>query len=102
MQNTELWHLPSIEYPVLVARASAWPIVHSQVIDKGRSDVTDNPADLYVFNVAVLRYVAVPPHHFHDGLVATLPEAVRLTGKVRQESETRGVKRQTAWSGGVP
>jgi cytochrome c peroxidase len=60
-----------------------WKETHSQVIDKGRSDVTNNPADLYVFKVPVLRNVAVTPPYFHDGSVATLPEAVRVMGKVQ-------------------
>ncbi len=60
-----------------------WKETHSQVIDKGRSDVTNNPADLYVFKVPVLRNVAVTPPYFHDGSVATLPEAVHVMGKVQ-------------------
>ena len=60
-----------------------WKETHSQVIDKGRSDVTNNPADLYVFKVPVLRNVAMTPPYFHDGSVATLPEAVRVMGKVQ-------------------
>jgi len=60
-----------------------WKETHSQVIDKGRSDVTNNPADLYLFKVPSLRNVAMTPPYFHDGSVATLPEAVHAMGKVQ-------------------
>ena len=60
-----------------------WKETHSQVIDKGRSDVTNNPADLYLFKVPSLRNVAMTPPYFHDGSVATLPEAVHVMGKVQ-------------------
>ena len=60
-----------------------WKETHSQVIDKGRSDVTNNPTDLYLFKVPSLRNVAMTPPYFHDGSVATLPEAVRVMGKVQ-------------------
>ncbi len=35
-----------------------WKETHSQVIDKGRFDVTKNPADMYMFKVPSLRNVA--------------------------------------------
>lgn len=60
-----------------------WKETHSQVIDKGRSDVTNNPADMYSFKVPSLRNVAMTPPYFHDGSVATLPEAVHVMGKVQ-------------------
>ncbi len=51
--------------------------------DKGRFDVTHDPADMYAFKVASLRNVAKTPPYFHDGSVATLPEAVRIMGRVQ-------------------
>ena len=44
-----------------------WTATGSRTIDKGRSDVTNNPADLYVFRVASLRNVAMTAPYFHDG-----------------------------------
>ena len=38
------------------------------------------PADLYVFKVPSLRNVEKTGPYFHDGAVASLPEAVRLMG----------------------
>jgi cytochrome c peroxidase len=60
-----------------------WIATGSQAIDKGRADVTQNAADLYVFRVASLRNVAMTAPYFHDGSVATLPEAVRVMARVQ-------------------
>src|SRR5262249_61742228 len=58
-----------------------WKATGSQTIDKGRADVTNNPDDIYVFRVASLRNVAMTAPYFHDGSVATLPEAVRVLAR---------------------
>ena len=50
---------------------------------KGRADVTKDPADLYVFRVPSLRNVAMTAPYFHDGSVATLPDAVRVMARVQ-------------------
>jgi cytochrome c peroxidase len=68
----------------------------SQTIDNGRADVTKNPDDLYLFRVASLRNVAVTAPYFHDGSVATLPEAVRVMARVQLgvtlgDAETSGL-----------
>jgi cytochrome c peroxidase len=60
-----------------------WKATGSQMIDNGRADVTKNPEDLYVFRVASLRNVAKTPPYFHDGSVATLPEAVKVMARVQ-------------------
>ena len=57
-----------------------WKATGSKTIDKGRFDVTRDPKDLYVFKVPTLRNVAMIPPYFHDGSVATLPQAVRIMG----------------------
>jgi cytochrome c peroxidase len=49
----------------------------------GRADVTRSPADLYVFKVPSLRNVAMTAPYFHDGSVATLPEAVNVMARVQ-------------------
>lgn len=51
--------------------------------DKGRFHDTKNEADAYMFKVPQLRNVAVTPPFFHDGSVATLPEAVRIMAKLQ-------------------
>jgi cytochrome c peroxidase len=51
--------------------------------DKGRFHDTGNEADAYMFKVQQLRNVAVTPPYFHDGSVATLPQAVRIMGKLQ-------------------
>ena len=58
-----------------------WKATKSKEVDKGRSSVTNNSADQYVFKVPMLRNVAMTPPYFHDGSVATLPEAVQDHGK---------------------
>ena len=60
-----------------------WKATGSAKIDKGRFDVTKNPADMYVFKVPSLRNVAMTPPYFHDGSVATLPQAVRIMAQVQ-------------------
>src|SRR5260370_8316519 len=60
-----------------------WLATGSTNIDKGRIDVTKDPADLYVFLVPSLRNVAMTAPYFHDGSVSTLPEAVRVMARVQ-------------------
>jgi cytochrome c peroxidase len=60
-----------------------WKATGSDPIDKGRFDVTKNPDDLYVFRVASLRNAAMTPPYFHDGSVATLPEAMKVMARVQ-------------------
>ena len=51
--------------------------------DKGRFHDTKDEADAYMFKVQQLRNVAMTPPYFHDGSVATLPEAVRIMAKLQ-------------------
>jgi cytochrome c peroxidase len=51
--------------------------------DKGRFHDTRDEADAFMFKVQQLRNVAVTPPYFHDGSVATLPEAVRIMAKLQ-------------------
>jgi cytochrome c peroxidase len=60
-----------------------WKETGSKEVDKGRFDVTKNPADMYVFKVPGLRNAALTPPYFHDGSARTLPEAVRIMAKVQ-------------------
>ena len=60
-----------------------WTVTGSRSVDKGRADVTKDPADLYVFRVAGLRNVAMTPPYFHDGSVAALPDAVKIMARVQ-------------------
>ncbi len=45
--------------------------------------MTKDPEDLYVFRVPSLRNVAMTAPYFHDGSVPTLPEAVKVMGRVQ-------------------
>ena len=60
-----------------------WKATGSARVDKGRVEVTNDPADLYVFKVPSLRNVAMTPPYFHDGSVQTLPAAVRVMARVQ-------------------
>jgi len=60
-----------------------WKVTGSNPIDKGRAEVTNNEADLYMFKVPSLRNVAMTPPYFHDGSVATLPEAVKVMARIQ-------------------
>ena len=60
-----------------------WPVTKSEAIDKGRFNLTKDENDLYVFRVANLRNVNMTPPYFHDGSVKSLPDAVRIMGKIQ-------------------
>src|SRR5262249_30503004 len=64
-------------------REEYWTATGSRAIDKGRFEVTKDPADMYVFKVPMLRNVAMTPPYFHDGSVAALADAVRIMGRVQ-------------------
>lgn len=64
-------------------RENYWQATGSQVIDEGRYSVTQNQADKYVFKVPSLRHVTMTPPYFHDGSVATLPEAIQVMARVQ-------------------
>lgn len=73
-----------------------WLATRSTNIDKGRFDVTKDPNDLYVFRVPSLRNVAKTAPYFHDGSVATLPEAVKVMARVQlgvtlSDADTRDI-----------
>lgn len=56
---------------------------YSNTSDVGRYDVTKLEEDRYVFKVPMLRNVTMTAPYFHDGLVATLAEAVKLMGHLQ-------------------
>lgn len=60
---------------------------HSTTADAGRFDVTHVEADRDVFKVPMLRNVAHTAPYFHDGSVATLPEAVRIMASLELGKE---------------
>jgi len=60
-----------------------WQQTGSQAIDDGRFTATKEAADKYIFKVPSLRNVAMTPPYFHDGSVSSLPQAVRVMGKVQ-------------------
>jgi cytochrome c peroxidase len=57
--------------------ALPWP----NQADLGRFELTKIPTDRMVFKVPSLKNVAQTAPYFHDGSVATLPEAVRVMGR---------------------
>lgn len=60
--------------------------------DKGRFQDTKNEADAFMFKVSQLRNVAMTPPYFHDGSVATLPQAVLVMAQLqlgKQLSDTQ-------------
>ncbi len=69
-----------------------WKYTKSDPIDEGRSVVTKNEADKYVFKVPIHRNVAKTPPYFHDGSVEKLEEAVWIMGKIQLNRELRKEK----------
>ena len=67
-----------------------WKATRSDPIDKGRAEVTNNDADLYMFKVPSLRNVTMTPPYFHDGSVATLPDAVKVMARVQLGATLEG------------
>jgi cytochrome c peroxidase len=57
--------------------------ISGREVDKGRYNVTNDEADLYVFKVPGLRNVSMTPPYFHDGSVATLSQAIRLMAELQ-------------------
>ena len=51
--------------------------------DPGRTEVTGEESDRYVFRIAPLRNVALTYPYFHDGSAATLEEAVSVMGSAQ-------------------
>jgi cytochrome c peroxidase len=60
-----------------------WKATGTLEVDKGRAEVTKSASDDYVFKVPSLRNVAMTPPYFHDGSVASLPQAVRIMARVQ-------------------
>jgi cytochrome c peroxidase len=60
-----------------------WVHTHSAKPDEGRYAQTGSPDDRYVFKVASLRNVAETGPFFHDGSVASLPEAVKIMAELQ-------------------
>lgn len=58
--------------------ADYWAATGGREVDKGRYNVTNDAADMFVFKVPGLRNVFMTPPYFHDGSVATLSQAIRL------------------------
>jgi cytochrome c peroxidase len=67
--------------------------------DQGRFQVTKDPGDKMVFKVPTLRNVAETGPYFHDGSIATLPEAVRVMAQhqLGLELEEREITAIVAW-----
>jgi cytochrome c peroxidase len=73
-------------------RDDYWKETRVSEPDKGRYDITKDPADLYVFKVPSLRNVAMTPPYFHDGSVSSLAEAVRIMAKVQLDTTLTAVE----------
>ena len=65
------------------AEKDYWEATHSAKVDLGRFDVTHQEADRYLFKVPGLRNVERTGPYFHDGSVASLPEAVQIMSQVQ-------------------
>ena len=60
-----------------------WKYTKSETIDEGRSIVTKNESNKYLFKVPVLRNVAKTAPYFHDGSADKMEDAVWIMGKVQ-------------------
>jgi cytochrome c peroxidase len=55
-----------------------WDYTNSTSRDKGRFELTQDPADMYVFKVSQLRNIEKTYPYMHDGSVESLEESVRI------------------------
>ncbi len=62
---------------------SAYVAQYDLLADTGRFEVTGMPSDRHKYKVPSLRNVALTAPYFHNGAVATLPEAVRVIAQVQ-------------------
>lgn len=58
--------------------ADYWAATGGREVGKGRYNVTNDKADIYVFKVPVLCNVPMAAPYFHAGSVATLSQAIRV------------------------
>ncbi len=65
--------------------AQYWKSTHSETIDLGLYEVTQDSDDKYFFKVPGLRNVAHTGPYFHDGSVADLEEAVEIMGYLQTQ-----------------
>lgn len=63
----------------------------AEITDKGREDVTEDPADRAKFKVPSLRNVAVTPPYMHDGRFQTLEQVVHHYNEGIRESATTDI-----------
>lgn len=73
--------------------SDAGPPIAETEIDYGRFEITDDPADRFVFKVPSLRNVALTAPYFHDGSADTLDTAIAVMGRrqlgIEISAETR-------------
>jgi cytochrome c peroxidase len=59
------------------------PLTHSSPVDVGRFEATKDESDRSVFKVPSLRNVERTGPYFHDGSVATLPDAIEIMAEAQ-------------------
>lgn len=80
-----------------VGLVKAWP----NTKDRGRYEITKRDADWMVFRVPPLRNVARTAPYFHDGSIASLPEAIRMMAhhQIGRDLDEEDVTLIAAWLG---
>jgi len=67
--------------------ANAYVAKYDLLADKGRFESTKDPADEHMWRVPQLRNLVYTAPYLHNGSVKTLPEMVRLMGKVQLDKD---------------
>jgi cytochrome c peroxidase len=82
-----------------VGLVKAWPNTR----DRGRYEITKRDSDWMVFRVPPLRNVARTAPYFHDGSIASLPEAIRMMAhhQIGRDLEEDDVTLIAAWLGSL-
>ncbi len=75
------------QFPVY--KGSAYDKKYQFLKDKGRFDVTKQESDKNKWRVASLRNIALTAPYFHNGMVQTLDEAVRVMAKTQLNTELK-------------
>lgn len=67
--------------------ANYWEHTNSAVIDSGKYQETKVPADMFMFKVPSLRNIAKTGPYFHDGVTASLEDAIQIMAITQNNKE---------------
>ena len=67
--------------------ADYWDHTNSVVIDSGKYEETKVPSDMFIFKVPSLRNIDKTAPYFHDGITASLEDAIQIMAITQNNKE---------------